>query len=63
MATAMPPVTLDTPITIKVAIQGASRKFKIPLKDLGANVLLDKVSDVPPLRYRFSLEAGEPVAP
>jgi hypothetical protein len=37
------PVTLDTLITIKIVIQGSNRKFKIPLRDLGAHVLPDKV--------------------
>ncbi|KAF2712886.1 hypothetical protein K504DRAFT_370190 [Pleomassaria siparia CBS 279.74] len=38
------PVTLDTLIVIKIQFQGHSRKFKIPLRDLGAQVLPDKVS-------------------
>lgn len=37
------PVTLDTLITIKIVIQGSNRKFKIPLRDLGAHVLPDKL--------------------
>ncbi|OCK78197.1 hypothetical protein K432DRAFT_406661 [Lepidopterella palustris CBS 459.81] len=37
------PVTLDTLITIKIAIQGSNRKFKIPLRDLGAHILPDKL--------------------
>lgn len=37
------PVTLDTLITVKVSIQGSNRKFKIPLRDLGASTLPDKV--------------------
>jgi next-to-BRCA1 protein 1 len=37
------PVTLDTLIVVKVVFQGHSKKFKIPLRDLGATVLPDKV--------------------
>lgn len=36
-------VTLDTPIAIKVLFRGETRKLKLPLKDLGANVLPEKV--------------------
>ncbi|KAI9719061.1 MAG: hypothetical protein M1812_003691 [Candelaria pacifica] len=32
------PVNPDTPITIKVALEAQNRKFKIPLRDLGASV-------------------------
>ncbi|KAF2758311.1 hypothetical protein EJ05DRAFT_475638 [Pseudovirgaria hyperparasitica] len=42
MAT-QPSVTMDTLITIKVALEGSNRRFKIPLKDLGANVLENKL--------------------
>lgn len=38
------PVTLDTLIVVKLQFQGNTRKFKIPLRDLGANVLPEKVS-------------------
>lgn len=44
MATSVP-VTMDTLITIKISIQGSNRKFKIPMRDLGAGVLPAKVSD------------------
>ncbi|KAF2476873.1 uncharacterized protein BDR25DRAFT_338992 [Lindgomyces ingoldianus] len=37
------PVTLDTLITIKILFQGHNKKFKIPLRDLGAQVLPDKL--------------------
>lgn len=37
------PVTLDTPIVVKVLFRGQTKKFKLPLKDLGAHVLPDKV--------------------
>ena len=37
------PVTLDTLIVVKLQFQGNTRKFKIPLRDLGANVLPEKV--------------------
>ncbi|KAF2812042.1 uncharacterized protein BDZ99DRAFT_474280 [Mytilinidion resinicola] len=49
------PVTLDTLITIKIAIQGSNRKFKIPLRDLGAHVLPDK------LRALLAIPAGQDV--
>ncbi|KAF2488519.1 hypothetical protein BU16DRAFT_587026 [Lophium mytilinum] len=49
------PVTLDTLITIKIAIQGSNRKFKIPLRDLGAHVLPDK------LRALLAIPAGQEV--
>jgi next-to-BRCA1 protein 1 len=39
----MPPVNPDTLITVKVAINGSNRRFKLALRDLGANVLPDKV--------------------
>lgn len=42
-ATTGAPVTLDTPIIIKVVFRGQTRKLKLPLKDLGANVLPEKV--------------------
>jgi next-to-BRCA1 protein 1 len=41
------PVTMETPIVVKVLFRGQTKKFKLPLKDLGANVLPDKVSDAP----------------
>jgi hypothetical protein len=37
------PVSPDTPITIKVSVDGASRRFKLPLRDVGVNVLEPKV--------------------
>jgi len=49
------PVTLDTLITIKVSIQGSNRKFKIPLRDLGANVLPAK------LRFLLSIPQNQQV--
>ncbi|KAJ4374495.1 hypothetical protein N0V86_007364 [Didymella sp. IMI 355093] len=42
-ATTSTPVTLDTPIIIKVLFRGQTRKLKLPLKDLGANVLPEKL--------------------
>jgi next-to-BRCA1 protein 1 len=42
-ATTSAPVTLDTPIIIKVLFRGQTRKLKLPLKDLGANVLPEKL--------------------
>jgi len=40
------PVTLDTPIVVKVLFRGQTKKFKLPLKDLGAHVLPDKLRSV-----------------
>ncbi|KAF2501968.1 hypothetical protein BU16DRAFT_554027 [Lophium mytilinum] len=36
------PVTLDTLIAIKIAIQGSDHEFKVPLRGLGTRVLPDK---------------------
>lgn len=38
----------DTPITIKISVNDSLKKLKLPLKDLGANVLIDKVSQPDP---------------
>ena len=35
---------LDTPITLKVNYEGATRRYKLPLRDLNVNVLENKVS-------------------
>jgi next-to-BRCA1 protein 1 len=43
MATTNVPVTLDTPIVVKILFRGQTKKFKLPLKDLGAQVLPEKV--------------------
>lgn len=43
MAATNVPVTLETPIVVKVLFRGQTKKFKLPLKDLGAQVLPDKV--------------------
>lgn len=40
---AAPPPSPDTPITLKVAFDGASRRFKLPLRDLTASSLETKV--------------------
>ena len=37
------PVNQDTLITLKIAIDGNNRRFKLALRDLGANVLPEKV--------------------
>ncbi|KAH9873160.1 hypothetical protein J1614_005558 [Plenodomus biglobosus] len=37
------PVTLETPIVVKILFRGQTKKFKLPLKDLGAHVLPDKL--------------------
>ena len=38
-----PALPQDTPITLKVSVNDSLKKLKLPLKDLGANVLIDKV--------------------
>ena len=44
MSTTTPAPSPDTPITIKVALSnGENRRFKLPLRELGANTLPDKV--------------------
>ncbi|EXJ59699.1 hypothetical protein A1O7_03845 [Cladophialophora yegresii CBS 114405] len=68
MATPHPhtgPVGPDTPITVKVIIDGTNRRFKLPLRDLGATVLPQKLRTllaIPPeqeVRFdRFSDSAG-----
>ncbi|KAK3493831.1 hypothetical protein B0T13DRAFT_402672 [Neurospora crassa] len=40
---AAPPPSPDTPITLKVAFDGASRRFKLPLRDLTASSLETKL--------------------
>jgi next-to-BRCA1 protein 1 len=55
MATTNVPVTLDTPIVIKVLFRGQTKKFKLPLKDLGAHVLPAK------LRSLLQVKADEEV--
>ncbi|KAK8255533.1 hypothetical protein HDK77DRAFT_370223 [Phyllosticta capitalensis] len=64
MATTVP-VTMDTLVTIKVSIQGSNRKFKVPMRDLGAAVLptkLRQLLNIPPEQQvtfeRFSDSAG-----
>jgi next-to-BRCA1 protein 1 len=47
MAATNVPVTLDTPIVIKILFRGQTKKFKLPLKDLGAHVLPEKVRNAP----------------
>ncbi|SMQ45344.1 unnamed protein product [Zymoseptoria tritici ST99CH_3D7] len=58
-------VTIDTPIVIKIAVNGQLKKLKLPLKDLGASVLPDKlrqVLDIKPEQHvqleRYSDSAG-----
>lgn len=43
MATHLP-VTENTPIAIKVYVHDSTKKLKVPLKDLGADKLIPKVS-------------------
>lgn len=38
-------VTLDTLITIKISVNDSLKKLKLPLRDLGANLLIDKVCE------------------
>jgi hypothetical protein len=47
MATTNVPVTLDTPIVVKILFRGQTKKYKLPLKDLGAHVLPEKVGGRP----------------
>jgi len=35
--------TADTPVTIKISLDGSSRRFKLPLRDLGISVLEGKL--------------------
>lgn len=46
----------DMPITIKIIISGKdeNRKFKLPLKDLGANSLPDKVRNSGSLAFTIT---------
>ena len=37
-------VSLETPISLRVSVHGVTRKFKLPLGDLNAQVLPAKVS-------------------
>jgi len=39
-------VPMDTLITIKVSVNDNLKKLKLPLRDLGANVLPDKVCTI-----------------
>ena len=52
MATNTPAPSPETSITIKVILNGKdeNRKFRLPLKDLGANSLPDKVRSTVPLQ-------------
>ncbi|KAI9805648.1 MAG: hypothetical protein M1833_005140 [Piccolia ochrophora] len=45
----------DTMITVKVAMDGNNRRFKMPLRDLGANVLPEK------LRFLLAIPPGQDV--
>ncbi|KAF1919023.1 hypothetical protein BDU57DRAFT_490926 [Ampelomyces quisqualis] len=46
MAATNVPVTLDTPIVVKILFRGQTKKFKLPLKDLGAHVLPEKLRNL-----------------
>lgn len=64
MATTNVPVTLETPITIKIAFQDQTKKFKLPVKDLGAHVLPDRVSaSLAALSVLFRRASGPPQQP
>ena len=39
-----PATSLDSPITIKIAVDGTNRKFRLPLRDLTVNSFESKVS-------------------
>ncbi|KAK3068651.1 hypothetical protein LTR53_013618 [Teratosphaeriaceae sp. CCFEE 6253] len=61
----MAATNLDTPITIKIVINDTFKKIKLPLRDLGANSLPDKlrhILDIKPEQHvvfeRFSDSAG-----
>ena len=54
-ATTSVPVTLDTPIAIKVLFRGQTRKLKLPLKDLGAHILPLKVRSLCSTPARLTL--------
>ena len=44
MATTSPAPTPETPITVKINLaSGENRRFKLPLRDCGANTLPEKV--------------------
>ncbi|KAI0910021.1 hypothetical protein F4823DRAFT_391788 [Ustulina deusta] len=43
MASSSVGTTADTPINLKINIDGTTRRFKLPLRDLGANVFEDKL--------------------
>ena len=64
MATTNVPVTLDTSIIIKVLFRGQTKKLTLPLKDLGANVLPEKVrytlSELPDEQATASLRPATP---
>ena len=53
MATNATASSPDMPITIKIIISGKdeNRKFKLPLRDLGANSLPDKVRNLGSLAF------------
>jgi hypothetical protein len=59
MATTNVPVTLETPIAVKVLFQGHTKKFKLPLRDLGAHVLPEKVC---PSRPALARQPSRPSA-
>ncbi|KAF1938540.1 hypothetical protein EJ02DRAFT_457802 [Clathrospora elynae] len=50
MATTNVPVTLDTPIVVKMVFRGQTKKFKLPLKDLGAHELPEKLRTILQIR-------------
>ena len=45
---------MDTIITIKVSVNDNLKKLKLPLRDLGANVLPDKVCSITPCFHECS---------
>lgn len=49
-------VPQDTLITIKVSVNDSLKKLKLPLRDLGANVLPDKVCQAASYHIRVAVQ-------
>jgi len=47
----------DTLVTLKINIDGNNRRFKLPLRDLGASTLPEKVCGVPSTSLGMRLSA------
>lgn len=59
MATSTP-ASSDTLVTLKVNFQGSTRRFKLPLRDLGATTLEDKVCYLLILPYSLIIQRPVP---